>query len=140
MNVTPGDETPRMAVNVALNEDLTVSYRQSKISSCSIEGVVQVQVSLNTSNGVPFFLYVRDALKHIKLIQENRRYADDITQAAVDQDEVGADYKFTVSVPGSDKYFPIMRYKCNPDLRPVPMVRYIHDFQTHTSYRLDDFI
>ena len=33
---------PRLMINVALNEDLTCSYRQSKMSSCSIEGVVQV--------------------------------------------------------------------------------------------------
>jgi hypothetical protein len=35
-------EEPRLMINVALNEDLTCSYRQSKMSSCSIEGVVQV--------------------------------------------------------------------------------------------------
>lgn len=33
---------PRIQVNIALNEDLTCSYRQSRISSCTIEGVVQV--------------------------------------------------------------------------------------------------
>lgn len=36
------DLRPRLMINVALNEDLTCSYRQSKMSSCSIEGVVQV--------------------------------------------------------------------------------------------------
>lgn len=33
----------RIQVNIALNEDLTCSYKQSKISSCTIEGVVQVR-------------------------------------------------------------------------------------------------
>jgi hypothetical protein len=47
-----GDELPkpRLMVNVALNEDLTCSYRQSKMSSCSIEGVVQVCIRF-----CPFF-------------------------------------------------------------------------------------
>lgn len=35
-------QRPRIQVNIALNEDLTCSYRQSRISSCTIEGVVQV--------------------------------------------------------------------------------------------------
>lgn len=117
------EDTPRLTVNIALNEDLTCSYKQSKISSCSVEGVVQVQVSSDARNGVPFFLFVRDPSQHIKVIQENRRFADDITQAVVDQDEIerGADYKFTVSVPKAENYFPIMRYKCSSDLRPVPI-------------------
>ena len=54
--VTPADtvaggmEEPktRLMINLALNEDLTCSYRQSKMSSCSIEGVVQVSNPLNT--------------------------------------------------------------------------------------------
>jgi hypothetical protein len=32
------------------------------------------------------------------------------------------DHKFTVSVPKADSYFPVMRYKCGNDLRPVPIV------------------
>jgi hypothetical protein len=35
-------QEPRLMINLALNEDLTCSYRQSKMSSCTIEGVVQV--------------------------------------------------------------------------------------------------
>lgn len=33
----------RIQVNIALNEDLACSYRQSQLSSCSVEGVVQVR-------------------------------------------------------------------------------------------------
>ena len=29
---------------------------------------------------------------------------------------------FTISVPKADDYFPVMRYKCSNDLRPVPIV------------------
>jgi hypothetical protein len=37
-----GDGGPRVQVNVALNEDLTCFYKLSKMSSCSVEGVLQV--------------------------------------------------------------------------------------------------
>jgi hypothetical protein len=35
---------PRVQVNVALNEDLTCFYKLSKMSSCSVEGVIQVRL------------------------------------------------------------------------------------------------
>jgi hypothetical protein len=35
--------TPRVQVNVALNEDLTCFYKLSKMSSCTVEGVIQVR-------------------------------------------------------------------------------------------------
>jgi hypothetical protein len=35
---------PRVQVNIALNEDLTCFYKLSKMSSCSVEGVVQVRI------------------------------------------------------------------------------------------------
>jgi hypothetical protein len=34
---------PRVQVNIALNEDLTCFYKLSKMSSCNVEGVVQVR-------------------------------------------------------------------------------------------------
>jgi hypothetical protein len=34
----------RVTVNIALNEDLACSYRQSVLSTCSVEGVVQVRL------------------------------------------------------------------------------------------------
>jgi hypothetical protein len=33
----------RVQVNIALNEDLSCSYKLSQLSSCSVEGVVQVR-------------------------------------------------------------------------------------------------
>ena len=67
---------------------------------------------------------MRDPSRHIKMIQENRRFADDMTDALLSYspDDVGVDYKFTVSVPSADDYFPVMRYKCSAELRPVPIV------------------
>jgi hypothetical protein len=37
----------RVQVNIALNEDLACSYKQSVLSTCSVEGVVQVRLSLS---------------------------------------------------------------------------------------------
>ena len=110
----------RILVNIALNEDLTCSYKQSKISSCSIEGVVQVQVKSENDSVIPFSLLLQDPARHIRAIQENKRYANDTSK----QQDIGngaADYRFTVSCPKADSYFPVMRYKCSGELRPVPI-------------------
>jgi hypothetical protein len=58
---------------------------------------------------------------HIASMQENKKFADDISDSLVHTNE-DADHKFTVSVPKSESYFPVLRYKCIPDLRPVPIV------------------
>jgi len=117
------DGIHRIQVNVALNEDLTCSYKQSKISSCTIEGVVQVQVRSDAPDSAPFFLLMRDPSRHIRMIQENRRYADDMSEhlSEANPDDAGVDYKFTISVPRAENYFPVMRYKCSGELRPVPI-------------------
>ena len=47
LNDSSNPQKPKIQVNIALNEDLTCSYRQSRISSCTIEGVVQVCCVLN---------------------------------------------------------------------------------------------
>lgn len=58
------------------------------------------------------------------MIQENRRFADDTTQGLSSDNsyDVGVDHKFTVSVPSAEDYFPVLRYKCSAELRPVPIV------------------
>lgn len=43
------ESSVRLQVNVALNEDLTCSYKQSKMTSCSVEGVIQVREIDNVS-------------------------------------------------------------------------------------------
>lgn len=117
------DGEHRFQVNVALNEDLTCSYKQSKISSCTIEGVVQVQVKSDSKEDKPFFLLMRDPSRHIRMIQENRRYALDKSDnlSPTSDEDAGVDYKFQISVPTAENYFPVMRYKCSPELRPVPI-------------------
>jgi len=109
----------RLFVSIALNEDLSCSYKQSKISSCSIEGIVQVQVSADSDSEVPFYLLVRDPSRHIRAIQENQKYTKDSSDELQLNDR--ADYKFNLTIPNADKYFPIMRYKCSSELRPVPI-------------------
>jgi hypothetical protein len=104
----------RLLVNVALNEDLTCFYKLSKLSSCSVEGVVQVQVKTNLDEVPPFLLVLRDPSSHILSIQENKKFAFDVSR--------GGEYMFKISVPKDDNYFPVMRYKCSDVLRPVPIV------------------
>lgn len=93
-------------------------------NSVSPSRSLKVQVSCDARDGVPFFLLVRDPSRHINVMQENRRYADDMTESILSEnsDDAGVDYKYTVSVPSADDYFPVMRYKCNTGLRPVPIV------------------
>ena len=104
-------------VNVALNEDLTCFYKLSKLSSCSVEGVVQVQVRSNVNRTVPFCLLIKDPSSYIHTIQENKMYA----KSVVDKTKM-SDFAFNVSVPKAEEYFPVMRYKCGDELRPVPIV------------------
>ena len=109
----------RLVVSIALNEDLAVSYRNSNIHSCSIEGVIQVQIKSESSAIVPFALYLMDPANHVHIMQENKKYANDTSSEI----QTGADarYKFTVIIPTPDQYFPILKYKCSQDLQPVPI-------------------
>lgn len=124
------DSTPRFQVNVALNEDLTCFYKLSKMSACSVEGVIQVQVKANVPSRFPFHLFIRDPLRHIESIQENKKFAE-YADATTEHD---ADHAFAVSVPKTDNYFPVMRYKCTSELRPVPIVSIDHCFGVASSF------
>lgn len=112
----------RLQVNIALNEDLSCSYRSSQLSSCTVEGVVQVQAKSSAKASTPFFLLMKDPARHVESFVQNKKFADDVSDALMDDED--ADRKFTVSVPKDDTYFPVVRYKCTEDLRPVPMVRF----------------
>lgn len=116
-------DVPRVQVNVALNEDLTCFYKLSKMSSCSVEGVIQVQVKTNAEEAPPFYLTIRDPSSHIMSIQENKKFAEDMGDTIRHEPPSRRpDHKFNVLVPKGDNYFPVMRYKCGSDLRPVPIV------------------
>ncbi|VEU41186.1 unnamed protein product [Pseudo-nitzschia multistriata] len=110
---TNGGPPAKVFVNIALNEDLTCFYKVSKLSSCSVEGVIQVQVRSNIDRGIPFSLLIHDPSNYIQSIQENKKYAE------VTNDNTT--HKFAVSVPKTEEYFPVIRYKCGSDLRPVPI-------------------
>jgi hypothetical protein len=77
---------------------------------------IQIQVKTTARSSGPFFLIVRDPSGHIDSLQENKKYADDVGGEDVE-------HKFAVSVPIGENYYPVMRYKCVGDLRPVPIVR-----------------
>jgi hypothetical protein len=68
---------------------------------------------------------IRDPSNHIQSIQENKKFAENMADSIADEPASDRpDYKFTVSVPRADNYFPVMRYKCGNELRPVPIVRF----------------
>ena len=75
----------------------------------------------NARSNSPFFLLIRDPSKQVESLQENKKYADDVS-GSINGDDDGVDRKFTISVPKADNYFPVLRYKCIPELRPVPIV------------------
>lgn len=108
----------RLQVNIALNEDLTCSYKFSKMTSCSVEGVIQVQVKTNVRYIAPFHMDVRDPSQHILTLQENKKFADDTLPST---GGVPGNRSFTITVPKADNYFPLIRYKCSSELRPVPI-------------------
>ena len=139
LSSTSGETPPKVQfqVSVALNEDLTCSYRDSKISSCSVDGMIQVQVKNveGLGDGIaaddeppPFALYLRDPSHHIRVIQENKKYAGGYgaAVASVTGENVAGESeherKYVLTLPKTSSYFPVMKYKCSNDLRPVPIV------------------
>lgn len=65
---------------------------------------------------------MRDPASHIESIQENKKFAEDLTSRMMSSPDDVVDYKFAVSIPKGENYFPVLRYKCVNDLRPVPIV------------------
>uniref|UniRef100_A0A7R9ZQQ0 MHD domain-containing protein n=1 Tax=Craspedostauros australis TaxID=1486917 RepID=A0A7R9ZQQ0_9STRA len=111
-----------MQVNVALNEDLTCTYKMSEMSSCSVEGILQVLIKSNFTTQAPFYLMIRDPSHHVQTIVEDRKCVENLSKdLQYDASESRPDYKFSVSVPKLDEYVPVLKYKCSSELRPVPM-------------------
>jgi hypothetical protein len=62
---------------------------------------------------------------HLELVQENPRFADALAHGLAPEKGPGAPpYQFSVLVPKDENYFPLLKYKCIPDLKPVPIVSY----------------
>ncbi len=139
LETTPSEEREEDATNayarqlevlVAVTEDLTCEYHRSILSSLSVEGTVQVRVQSRCtqesplqqpqpSASVPFYLVVQDQSGHIKTLQENKKYAENSTQEGY---ESPSDVTYIIQVPEEEEYAPVLRYKCDSSLRPVPIV------------------
>jgi len=120
---TPGT---KVIVNIAMNEDLSCSYCSSKLASCLIEGMIQAQIKSNSSAYTPFALTLSDTSDQIRTVVENKKYADDVSHELsthnTNTNETNVHYKYAVTLPKVNHYYPIVKYKCNNDLRPVPIV------------------
>jgi hypothetical protein len=93
------------------------------MTSCSVEGIIQVQVKTNARNPIPFQLLVRDPSEHMQTLQDNKKIAEDTTASLPPNED--ADRRFKIVVPKADNYFPLIRYKCSSELKPVPIVSLI---------------
>jgi len=116
-------------VNLALNEDLSCEYKRSKLSSLSVEGTLQVRVNTSYKDGgkhqqeqeqspVPFSLVFQDHSGHIKALQENKKFVENVSH---EEDVARREFNYTIKVPREEEYFPVVRYKCGSSLRPVPI-------------------
>ncbi|KAL7544729.1 hypothetical protein ACHAWF_008093 [Thalassiosira exigua] len=120
-------ERLRLDVALALNEDLTCAYKRSKLSSVAVEGTVQVRVKSQgpeQPSPAPFFLAFRDPSGHIKALQENKKFVENVTHDGGTLREVAPsnrEFTYAVRVPREGEYFPVVRYKCGSALRPVPI-------------------
>eukprot|EP00584_Thalassiosira_punctigera_P010680 CAMPEP_0172538988 /NCGR_PEP_ID=MMETSP1067-20121228/10277_1 /TAXON_ID=265564 ORGANISM="Thalassiosira punctigera, Strain Tpunct2005C2" /NCGR_SAMPLE_ID=MMETSP1067 /ASSEMBLY_ACC=CAM_ASM_000444 /LENGTH=307 /DNA_ID=CAMNT_0013324599 /DNA_START=62 /DNA_END=986 /DNA_ORIENTATION=+ len=122
------EPTRHLDIGLALNEDLTCEYKGSKLSSLTMEGTVQVRVTTRHEEGpaasdrqpVPFFLVFRDHSGHIKALQENKKFVENVTHEQGDA-IANREFTYTIKVPREEEYFPVVRYKCGNSLRPVPI-------------------
>jgi hypothetical protein len=113
-----------ITLNVALNEDLTCSYKSSILSACVVEGFVQVSIKTDSAvvrqaagTSTTFAIVIRDSMKQVESISENKKVVQDVSRLSDDNA-----YKLVVNVPKFDTYFALLKYKCNTELRPVPIV------------------
>ncbi|KAL3809083.1 hypothetical protein ACHAXA_009538, partial [Cyclostephanos tholiformis] len=117
----------KLDICLALNEDLMCEYHRSKLSSLSVDGTVQVSVKTRYDleptplqrqrPTAPFSLIFLDRSGHIKALQENKKFVENVVQG----DIANREFAYTVRVPREDEYFPVVRYKCGTSLRPVPI-------------------
>ena len=66
---------------------------------------------------------LKDLSAHVLSVKENKKFADDVSESLTNspEDEL-VDRKYAVAVPRGDSYYPVLTYKCVPELRPVPIV------------------
>mmetsp|Transcript_578 Transcript_578/g.905 ORF Transcript_578/g.905 Transcript_578/m.905 type:complete len:627 (+) Transcript_578:20-1900(+) len=119
-NYIPGSR--KLFVNVALNEDLSCTYRKSKLNAHTTDGSIQILLKSDSTAFVPFTFVLTDLHDHIEKLIENTNYASIISSEDYIHDaDVGTRKKFIVKLPKYDHYFPILKYRCKPSLIPVPL-------------------
>jgi len=137
------EPTRYLDVELALNEDLTCEYKRSKLSSLTVEGTVQVRVKSRyeeepppehrQSSMIPFFLVFQDHSGHIKALQENKKFVENVTHEQRNA-IANREFTYTVKVPREEEYFPVVRYKCGNSLRPVPIVSVDRTYYFHMQH------
>jgi hypothetical protein len=110
----------KLFTTIALNEDLACTYRGSKLTSCAVQGIVQLQMRSQSTAFVPFVVRVFDKEEHIETIEENEQYANNLSKERRPEDEWTN--KFIVTLPKADSYYPILKYTCSNKVIPVPLV------------------
>jgi hypothetical protein len=78
-------------------------------------------MKINSNNGIPFLLHVKDPVEHIETINENPKYATKLNNNN-NNDDISL---YNVVLPEQEKYFSILKYRCKNDLRPVPIVSFL---------------
>jgi hypothetical protein len=91
-----------------------------------------VQVITNDRKETPFFLFLKDVSSQVESLQENKKFANEVLKTLGNSsDDDFFDRKYSISVPQDESYFPILRYKCISELRPVPI-------RVQTRVKIDD--
>ena len=119
--------TRHLDVSLALNEDLTCEYKQSKLSNLTVEGTIQVRMSTSyegeppqdAPSSIPFVLFFKDHSGHVKTLQENKKFVENVSH---ESEVANREFTYTITIPREEEYFPVVRYKCDTSLRPVPIV------------------
>eukprot|EP00984_Skeletonema_dohrnii_P005960 scaffold2113_cov106-Skeletonema_dohrnii-CCMP3373.AAC.3 len=120
------EPTRHLDVSLALNEDLTCEYKQSKLSTLTVEGTIQVRMSssyegeppLEAPASIPFNLLFKDHSGHVRTLQENKKFVENVSN---ESETANREFTYTVTIPREEEYFPVVRYKCDSSLRPVPI-------------------
>jgi hypothetical protein len=121
INYIPGSR--KLFVNVALNEDLSCTYRNSKLSAFSVDGNIQILLKADSTAFVPFTLKLSDVYDNIESILENTKFASVISKEEyIQEEDFSSKNKFIVTLPRYDHFFPVLKYRCRSSLIPVPLV------------------
>lgn len=112
-------ETAHLTVSVALNEDVSCYYRNSKLLTCKVNGLLQLQARTDppSIHNTPFIVLIKDPSQHIQAIRASNEYATDVT----DGDDDLTNFMYIVNNIPNDRFVSVFKYKCNDNLCPVPL-------------------